>query len=186
MYFISLISVWMAVCFFRRFDDIPDAVVAPLNVVLWSAVHPAVFLAVLSHSEPPCAALAAAYLTVAAMIDYHTGYVYSFLSYLSLILCFFFLYSDKCFYDVSCYLIFLGYLKILEMCRAFGGGDTEYLFFIYCFNRLVYGDGAESVTVIILLLAALLHTLCYGNETKQKPFTPQILAAFMLSYIFIV
>jgi hypothetical protein len=128
--------------------------------------------------------IAVNYLVASALMDFYSGYIYTVFSYVSIVAVVFFLLSGSYTGGYLHFIVFFLYLKTLELLRAYGGGDTDYLFFIYCLNVFSAEAAAEKMTVFTLLAAVLLHSFIYfRKQRQQKAFTPQLLLGAVLMYL---
>lgn len=187
MCFFSLVLMWFLALILYTEREIPACVFSCSNIFRWSVIHLLVF-AVLFKYTTNCAYafVAALYLVTTAMLDYHVGYVYSALSYLAILACVMFMLQAGCLGNIFCYGGFFLYLKALELLGAFGGGDTQYFMYLYCFNRLMESEVAEIRTIVILLCSILVHMAWYRDQYGElKPFTPSILIVAVGVFLFL-
>lgn len=185
MFFLGLVLMWFLALILYLAREIPACVFSCKNIFLWSVIHLLVFAVLLKYTTNSAYAfVAAVYLVTTAMIDYHVGFVYTMLSYLAILVCIVFLLQAGCTGNIFCHAVFFLYLKALELLGVFGGGDTQYLMFLYCFNHLVKGEAAENLMIVILLFSIALHMAWHrGQYGKLKPFTPAILAAAVVVFM---
>lgn len=185
--FFSIVLMWFLALILYLAREIPACVFACKNIFLWSVIHLLVFMVLYKYTTNCAYAfVTTVYLVTTAMIDYYVGYVYSALSYLAILVCTVFLLKAGCMGNIFCYGVFFLYLKALELLGAFGGGDTQYFMYLYCFNRLMESEVAEIRTIVILLFSVLVHMAWYrGKYGELKPFTPSILFAAVGVFLFL-
>ncbi len=177
-----LVLMWAFAFILYKAGEVSCNVFCGKNIFLWSGVNILVFHLLLGFSGGRFVVLVATvYLVTTAMIDEQTGYVYSVFSYLAILLILSVLFCKGIMGEIDCYVYFFFYLKVLEQMKVYGGGDTEYLMFLYCLERLLIGERAEVVTIVILLVSVVFHILWHCRDYgKRMPFTPTLLAAAMV------
>lgn len=182
MIFIGLFLMWAVVCLIRHADRELCIYIPQDDFIKWTVINIIVYVVFYYYSMSSCMALlATTYFVTTAMIDYYSGYVYSLFSIIMLSVLFLIYLCSGNPGEYHLFMFFYTYLKTLELFRAYGGGDTDYLFCLYIFTTIISGENAVTVTVSTLLSAVIMHTITYhGRMNERVPFTPSILASTVL------
>lgn len=182
MIFIGIFLMWAVVCLIRCMDRELCFHITQIGFMKWTVINMAAYIVFYFYSmSVAMALLSTVYFVTTALIDYYSGYVYSLFSSIMASVLFLIYFCSGNPGEYHLFIIFYLYLKTLELFRAYGGGDTDYLFCLYIFNSIISGKSAVTVTVCTLLSAVIMHTVIYhGRINERVPFTPAILASAVL------